>query len=142
MVNVGFGKVPLGIPGTPTPFTLHIPDAELTQLSSLIKTSVIGVPSFYNTHNVSDSSEYAFGTTRDWFSNTAAYWANEFDWRSHEKYWNSFPQFNIDVTAPSDGQIFNLHFAALFSQKPDAVPIIFLHGWPSSWLDYIPCLSC
>ncbi|KAK4156497.1 putative epoxide hydrolase [Chaetomidium leptoderma] len=120
MVDAGFGVVPLDIPGTPAPFTLHIPDADLNQLSSLVQTAVVGAPSFYNTHNQ---------------------WVNEFDWRSHEKYWNSFPQFTINVTAPSDGQIFNLHFAALFSRNPDATPIIFSHGWPSSWTEFIPILK-
>ncbi|KAK0620503.1 Alpha/Beta hydrolase protein [Immersiella caudata] len=138
MTSAGFGVVPLGIPGTPTPFTIRIPDADISQFSSLAKVGITGAPSFYNTRNVTDSPEYAFGVTRDWFSNTADYWANDFDWRSHEKYWNTFPQFTINVTAPSDGQIFNLHFAAMFSQREDAVPIILSHGWPSSWLDFIP----
>src|SRR5687768_11562223 len=49
MVDAGFGVVPLGIPGTPAPFSLHILDADLKQLSSLVQTSLIGAPSFYNT---------------------------------------------------------------------------------------------
>lgn len=138
MANLGFGVVPLGIPGTPAPFTLQIPDADLKHLSCLAKHSVIGAPTFYNTHNSTDSPEYGFGPTRDWLSNAIEVWLNDFDWRAREKHWNTFPQFTINVTAPSDGQIFNIHFAALFSKKPDAVPIIFSHGWPSSWLDFVP----
>ncbi|KAK0641335.1 Alpha/Beta hydrolase protein [Cercophora newfieldiana] len=141
MTNARFGIVPTGIPGAPSPYTIHVPQADIDQLSSLAKASIIGTPSFYNTHNVTDSPAYAFGATRDWLSNTADYWVNQFDWRSHEKYWNTFPQFTINVTAPSDSQVFSLHFAALFSQNPDAVPIIFSHGWPSSWLDFIPILE-
>ncbi|KAK0702453.1 Alpha/Beta hydrolase protein [Apiosordaria backusii] len=138
MANAGFGIVPLGTLGQLAPFNINIPDNELNQLSNLLNIGVIGTPSFYNTHNITDSPDYAFGATRDWLADTAHFWANDFDWRSHEKYWNSFPQFTINVTTPSDGQIFNLHFAALFSQKQDAVPILFSHGWPSSWLDYLP----
>lgn len=138
MADAGFGVVPHGIPGTPIPFTLHVPEPDLNQLSSLVQTAVIGVPSYYNTHNVTDGPDYPFGISRDWLSNAADVWANGFDWRSHEQYWNSFPQFTINVTSPSDDQIFNIHFAALFSRNPDAIPIILSHGWPSSWLDFVP----
>ncbi|KAK4033180.1 putative epoxide hydrolase [Parachaetomium inaequale] len=141
MVDAGFGVVPLGIPGTPAPFSLHVPECDLKQLSSLAQTGVVGVPSFYNTHSVADSPDHAFGTTRDWFAAAADEWVNKFDWRAHEKYWNSFPQFTINVTAPSDGQVFNLHFAALFSRKPDATPIIISHGWPSAWIEFLPLLE-
>jgi hypothetical protein len=141
MVDAGFGVVPLGIPGTPAPFSLHFPDADLNQLSSLVKTAVIGAPSFYNTHSLADSPDHAFGATRSWLADAAQEWVNTFDWRSHETYWNSFPQFTINVTAPSDAQIFNLHFAALFSRNPDATPILFSHGWPSSWIDFIPIME-
>jgi hypothetical protein len=138
MADAGFGAVPLGIPGNPTPFSLHIPDEDLKQLSDLVKAGVVGAPSFYNTHSHADGSDYAFGATRDWLAAAVDEWINKFDWRAHEKRLNSFPQFTLDVTAPSDGQVFHLHFAALFSRKPDATPIILMHGWPSSWFDCIP----
>jgi len=36
-----------------------------------------------------------------------------------------------------DGLSFDVHFMAFFSQKPDAVPIVFSHGWPGSFLEFI-----
>jgi microsomal epoxide hydrolase len=30
---------------------------------------------------------------------------------------------------------------ALFSSRPDAIPIMFLHGWPGSFLEFLPILS-
>lgn len=118
-----------------------IPNKDIAQLSNLIKHAVIDVPSYYNTRNDTSGPDHVFGPTRDWLANAAKVWASDFDWRAHEKHWNSFPQYTINVTAPSDGEVFNLHFAALFSRKPDAVPIILSHGWPSSWLDFIPVLE-
>ncbi|KAK3325961.1 Alpha/Beta hydrolase protein [Apodospora peruviana] len=143
MVHSGFGVVPHGIPGTPVPFNFHIPQADIHQLTSLVKNGVIAAPSFYTTHNFTDGPEYAFGASRDWLADAAKAWVDPkyFDWRAMEKHWNSFPQFTINVTGPSDGQVFDLHFGALFSRKPDAIPIIFSHGWPSSWLDFIPMLE-
>ncbi|EED23533.1 epoxide hydrolase, putative [Talaromyces stipitatus ATCC 10500] len=34
-----------------------------------------------------------------------------------------------------------MHFVALFSEKEDAKPIAFLHGWPGSFLEFLPLLS-
>ena len=35
----------------------------------------------------------------------------------------------------------DIHFVALFSQKPDAIPVILLHGWPGSFLEFLPVLD-
>ncbi|KAK0710075.1 Alpha/Beta hydrolase protein [Lasiosphaeria miniovina] len=137
----GFGVVPLGIPGTPAPFTLHVPQPELNKLSVLIETAVVAAPSFYNTHSASDNPDHTFGAPRDWLANATGVWAGDFDWRAREAHWNTIPQFKMDVTAPSDGQVFDLHFAALFSRRADAVPVILSHGWPSSWFDCVAILE-
>ncbi len=34
-----------------------------------------------------------------------------------------------------------VHFAAMFSQNPSAVPLLLLHGWPGSFLEFLPLLS-
>ena len=141
MVNTGFGLAPLGVADTLVPFTLHIPDTDISQLSSLVQSAVIGAPSFYNTHNTTSNPSYDIGISRDWLANAAEAWVHDFDWRALETRWNALPQFTINVTVPSDGQVFDLHFGALFSRHPDAVPVILSHGWPSSWLDYIPLLE-
>ncbi len=44
---------------------------------------------------------------------------------------NSFPQFTASVV-DDDGKDYTIHFVALFSKKPDAVPLMCLHGWPGN----------
>lgn len=142
MAKSGFGVLPTGIPGNPSPYTIQVPDSDIAQLSNLVSNAVIGEPSFYNTHGLATHGpEYLFGTQREWLVKATKAWVHDFDWRAYEKYWNTFPHFTINVTAPSDGQVFNLHFVALFSSKPDAVPILFSHGWPSSWMEFVPLLE-
>jgi microsomal epoxide hydrolase len=34
-----------------------------------------------------------------------------------------------------------VHFTALFSKNPDAIPIAFFHGWPGSFLEFLPLMS-
>ena len=36
-----------------------------------------------------------------------------------------------------DGEVYSVHFAALFSKRKDAVPIAFFHGWPGSFLEFL-----
>ncbi|UCK58277.1 hypothetical protein AFCA_001140 [Aspergillus flavus] len=52
---------------------------------------------------------------------------------------NRHPHFNASVTV--DGHNSNVHFMALFSQQADAIPIVFLHGWPGSFLDFTGLLD-
>lgn len=44
--------------------------------------------------------------------------------RETEKEFNEFPQFTYEIEG------LRIHFVALFSEKQDAKPIAFLHGWP------------
>ena len=58
--------------------------------------------------------------------------------RKHEDDINSFPHFWANV--PAFDSTIGIHFVALFSQKPDAVPLLLLHGWPGSFLEFLGIL--
>lgn len=60
----------------------------------------------------------------------AQYWAGGFDWRAREAGLNAFPQFTTVI----DGQI--VHFLHVRSQRPDAMPLLITHGYPSSVAEY------
>ena len=36
---------------------------------------------------------------------------------------------------------FTIHFVALFSERHDAIPILMLHGWPGSFLEFLGVLA-
>jgi pimeloyl-ACP methyl ester carboxylesterase len=56
----------------------------------------------------------------------AEHWREGFEWRGAEARLNLFPQ----STSTIDGQ--TIHFMHVRSAEPKAVPIILIHGWPSS----------
>ncbi|KAF8855289.1 alpha/beta-hydrolase [Acephala macrosclerotiorum] len=60
--------------------------------------------------------------------------------RECEKHMNSFPHFKIPVEDGISNTTFELHFVALFSSRADAIPILLLHGWPGSFLEFLPIL--
>src|SRR5688572_20412500 len=61
----------------------------------------------------------------------AHYWAESFDWRAREKDLNSFPHFRARI----DGE--NLHFIHHRASRKDAVPLLLLHGWPGSFVEFL-----
>lgn len=56
----------------------------------------------------------------------AKYWRNRFDWRKQEAKLNSHPQFTANI----DNQ--QIHFYNVRSQENDALPLLIIHGYPSS----------
>jgi pimeloyl-ACP methyl ester carboxylesterase len=60
----------------------------------------------------------------------AGYWRTGFDWRAAEARLNAYPQFITEI----DGQ--RIHFLHVRSPEPDATPLLLLHGWPGSIVEF------
>ena len=78
------------------------------------------------------------GVDKTYLQELAVYWRSTYDWREQEAVLNAFPQF----TTRLDGT--RVHFLHVHSVRPDAVPVILIHGWPGSvieFLDLIPLLT-
>ena len=60
----------------------------------------------------------------------ADYWRTGFDWRAAEARLNAYPQFITEI----DGQ--RIHFLHVKSPEPDATPLLLLHGWPGSIVEF------
>ncbi|QLE70342.1 epoxide hydrolase [Streptomyces rectiverticillatus] len=65
----------------------------------------------------------------------AEYWRTAYDWRAHEAELNEHPQYMTAV----DGQ--NIHFLHVRSPEPDATPLMLLHGWPGSVVDFLDVIG-
>ncbi|KAJ0416905.1 Alpha/Beta hydrolase protein [Aspergillus carlsbadensis] len=130
-----FNSLPANIPGTPSPFTLHVPEQALTEFQQLLRLSPIGPKTWWN-----QDTTGKFGVSREWLTNAKETWLSTFNWRAHEVYINSFPNFKVPIADPEAGVV-DIHFAALFSKKPDAIPILFLHGYPGSFVEFLPMLE-
>jgi pimeloyl-ACP methyl ester carboxylesterase len=66
------------------------------------------------------------------------YWLTEFDWRAQEARINSFSNYVVNVEG------IPLHFIYEAGREPAALPLVILHGWPSSFiemLEIIPLLT-
>ncbi|KAK3176725.1 hypothetical protein OEA41_008050 [Lepraria neglecta] len=65
----------------------------------------------------------------------ADYWKDDYDWRAEEAKINQeFEQYTVKVDIPDYGpQV--LHYVHARSSSPTAIPLIFVHGWPGSFLE-------
>jgi pimeloyl-ACP methyl ester carboxylesterase len=61
----------------------------------------------------------------------AEYWRTGFDWRAAEARLNSYPQYTTEI----DGQ--KIHFMHVKSPEADATPLLLIHGWPGSIVEFL-----
>ncbi len=76
--------------------------------------------------NEIDGSGWSYGLSLPYLRGLAEYWKDHYDWRGYERSLNEFDQFTTTI----DGQL--IHFFTIRSQHEDAIPVLLLHGWPSS----------
>lgn len=117
-------------PSSAKPFTLNIPDQDMSDWRQLLKLSKLAPETWEGSQE-----DGRYGVTHKWLRETKDYWLNTYSWRDEEKRINSFPNYRMQVNGV------DLHFVALFSEKKDAVPIQFLHGWPGSFIEFLPMLD-
>ena len=61
----------------------------------------------------------------------AEYWRTSYDWRVHEAKLNQFPQFTTEIDAQT------IHFLHVRSPEPDALPLVLIHSWPGSIVEFM-----
>lgn len=115
-------------------FTVNIPQSRVDEMKALVRASRFPPATYETTESSSD-----FGITQQWMSQAREQWLTAFDWRDVEARMNSVPNFTASVELDSDTH--TVHFAAIFSSSPDAIPIICYHGWPGSYIEFLPMLQ-
>ena len=63
------------------------------------------------------------------------YWRDRYDWRRFEARANSFPHFRTRI----DG--LGIHFIHVRSSHTNAMPIVFTHGWPGSFVEFLEVIG-
>ncbi len=109
------------------PFRIEVPDAALADLGARLAATrwpeqLPGEP-------------WERGVPVDYLKGLAEYWAHGFDWRATESLLNSYPQYLTEI----DGQ--QIHFLHITSPEPHARPLILLHGWPGSVVEFLDVIG-
>lgn len=79
-----------------------------------------------------------YGFEKDYLQALMNYWRDDFDFDAHQERLNRWNQYTEEI----DG--FQLHYVHEKSGRPNATPVVLLHGWPSTFLQMnkiIPLLT-
>jgi microsomal epoxide hydrolase len=114
----------------------HVDDKKLSDFKTLLELSPIGVPTYENTTRLDGQ----YGVGRQWLIDMKDTWVNKYDWRKTEDRINSFPNYTVPIKG-RDGDTYTVHFLAVLSENPKAVPVCLLHGWPGSFIEFLSFLD-
>ncbi|CVK98882.1 related to epoxide hydrolase [Fusarium mangiferae] len=132
-MSANYSTVPAAAVKQPKPFIVHHTDEQLRDFKTAIESAKLGPTTYENLQQ-----DRKYGVTSLWLREAVAAW-KEFDWRKVEGQVNRFPNFTAEVE--DNGVSYTIHFMALFSNRDDAIPVLALHGWPGSFLEFLPIFS-
>jgi epoxide hydrolase len=104
------------------PYQISVPQADLDDLRDRLTRTrwAADIP----------GTGWSRGVPTDYLRDLAAYWASKYDWRAQEEALNAYPQFITTI----DGAM--VHFLHVRSAEPAARPLLLLHGWPGSVVEF------
>jgi len=109
------------------PYRVHVPQADIDDLRQRLA----------RTRWASElpGTGWERGVPTGYLRELAAHWADRYDWRAHEAALNAHPQFITTI----DGA--DVHFLHVRSGHPGATPLLLLHGWPGSIVEFLDMIG-
>ncbi|MGA8221631.1 MAG: epoxide hydrolase N-terminal domain-containing protein, partial [Candidatus Acidiferrales bacterium] len=124
--SLAFGREQLPAKPEPTavrPFKMHVPDSVLIDLRRRLAET--------KWPDQLPGTTWEYGADIKKVRELEEYWQNGFDWRAQEAKINRFDQFTTEI----DGQ--QIYFIHQRSPRPDAIPLMLIHGWPGSIVEFL-----
>ena len=103
------------------PFAVDVPEADLDDLHRRLDATVWP--------GQRPDAGWSRGTDLDYLRRLVKYWREEFDWRAAERRINKLSHYIADI----DG--ISVHFSRTESVSSNSIPLLVLHGWPSSFAE-------
>ena len=105
------------------PFKLNVSDDILKQINLKVKN--------YPWHEMPNDGGWEYGTNLVYMKEISDYWVNKFDWKKQEEEINKFSNFTTDVAG------LNIHFIMEKGSGSKATPLLLMHGWPGSVIEFL-----
>lgn len=80
-------------------------------------------------------SGWSYGVDEAYLKRLCAYWQDGFDFDAHVARLNAWPQYLAEVQGE------RLHFYHVPSKVPTARPLVLVHGWPGSVVEFIDLIG-
>jgi len=82
------------------------------------------------------SQQFDFGVSKTALEPLVDHWLEQYDWRTQETLYNdALPQLRAVVNGN------RIHFVHRRSQSPNAMPLLFVHGFPESFIAVAPMIE-
>jgi pimeloyl-ACP methyl ester carboxylesterase len=107
------------------PFTVDVPAAAVDDLYRRL--DAVRPP------DQPSGAGWEYGVPRDHLGELVRFWRDEFDWAAVQERLNAWPQV---VTTIGGQPVHAIHARS----HPEAVPLLLLHGWPSTVADFVTVL--
>ncbi|KAJ5676100.1 hypothetical protein N7462_008997 [Penicillium macrosclerotiorum] len=114
----------------PQSYAISVPDEEIHGLKQRL--SLARFPTQLESSDQEDPWDVGVPTKE--VQRLATYWKDEFDWRKVEAQLNQLPQFHTEIEVDGFG-VLDIHYVHQVSPVKDAVPLLFSHGWPGSFIE-------
>ncbi|KAH9037751.1 alpha/beta-hydrolase [Lactarius hengduanensis] len=108
------------------PFKIAVSDDSLTLLKR--KLDDTRLPDEVN------AAGWAYGVPLADIKRLVSRWRDGYDWRTHEHELNALPMFTRAVAVEGFGEL-SVQYVHQRSAAKGAIPLLFVHGWPGSFLE-------
>ena len=117
----------------PVRYKIQVPEAKIERLKQ--KLALTDFPT-----EADDAETWKRGPPLKDIKRLVAHWANGYDWRKAEAQLNTLPQYTTPIIIDNFGS-FDIHFIHQRSPRPNAIPLLFVHGWPGSFIEVTKILQ-
>ncbi|KAJ5634838.1 hypothetical protein N7528_002680 [Penicillium herquei] len=114
---------------TPATYAISVSDTALHELNQRLSWA-----KFPTQFKSADQTPWEFGVPATDLERLVTYWKNQFDWKKAEKQLNELPHYRTEIEVDGFG-ILDIHFIHQVSPVKNAIPLLFSHGWPGSFIE-------
>ncbi|CDM27473.1 hypothetical protein CBS147339_5315 [Penicillium roqueforti] len=113
----------------PRLYNIFIPDENLQDLQQRLS-----LTKFATQLESAEQDPWDFGTPVKEVQRLIEYWKDGFDWRKAEAKLNELPQYRTSIEVDGFGSL-DIHYVHQINTKKNAIPLLFSHGWPGSFIE-------
>ncbi|KAI0532432.1 Alpha/Beta hydrolase protein [Xylaria digitata] len=116
------------------PFRINVPEAKIERLRQ--KLALCDLPNDDSTDYATEKGSLSWvrGPPVSGIRRLVTTWQTSYDWRKTEAHLNTFPQFVASVDIDGFGT-YDIHHIHKISSVSGSIPLLFLHGWPGSFVE-------
>lgn len=107
-----------------TKYTISVPDSAVEQLNQHLDNNIW-------VDQIEPNDDWQYGSPLSDVKRLAEYWRHKFNWRTAEAKLNELPNYVAKVEVKGHEPL-DIHYIHQKSTTKDAVPLLFVHGWPGS----------